>query len=114
MCIRDSIYAYVSGGCMGVGSFKSGHEDGFYNNKCIMQRPGSYASFDCQSPALPKMYNNSVFNPTGANFSECGKTLAEWQRLNHDQGTTVAPWPADEQVLLWAQAALHMPSNKPN
>jgi len=75
-----------------------------------MQREGPYASFDCRSPALPIMYNNSVFNPTGANITECGKPLVEWQQEGHDQGTTVAPWPADDQILSWAKIALDMPN----
>lgn len=32
---HNNLYAFVNGNCFGIGSFKPGHEDGFYNNTCI-------------------------------------------------------------------------------
>ncbi len=50
----------------------------FYNNKVILQQDGAYTSGACTGDAMPLVYNNSVFSPTG-NISECGMPLAEWQ-----------------------------------
>jgi hypothetical protein len=50
----------------------------FYNNKVIMQQDGAYTNGACSGDAMPLVYNNSVFSPTGA-ITECGMPLAEWQ-----------------------------------
>lgn len=107
---HDNLYAFVNGDCMGVGSFLPGHEDEFSRNKCILQTDAkTYAGFDCNSPSLPVMFNNTVMTPNGGPLSQCGMDLKAWQALGHDKGTTVAAWPDNwdgEEVLDWARGLL--------
>jgi len=79
---HNNIYAYVSGSCFGIGSFKQGHEDGFYNNTCIAK---SYGHFDCTSEQLPTMHDNHLYLTSNVT-DECGMSLAAWQA----KGTTCA------------------------
>ena len=109
---HDNVYAFVSGGCLGVGSFLPGHEDEFSRNKCVLQGdPASYAGFDCNSPSLPVMFNNTVMTPKGGPMSQCGKDFKAWQSLGHDEGTTVQAWPEKwdgAEVLAWARGTLFL------
>jgi hypothetical protein len=100
---HNNIYAYVSGGCFGIGSFKAGHEDGFYNNTCIA---ASYGHFDCASAQLPTMHDNHLYLSSNSTH-ECGMSLEAWQAKGHDLGTTIAwPPPADDDLLRMASELL--------
>jgi hypothetical protein len=83
-----------------------GNQAQHYNNIDIISSDGDYALPVC-APTVPSsiLYNNSVYSPTG-NISECGVSLATWQAQGHDVGTTAAPYPAAQDVIAWAKAAL--------
>jgi hypothetical protein len=52
--------------------------------------------------------NHCVVCHTGAT-KEAGKTIAAWQALGHDLGTTVAKTPSDAQIITMARGVLLMP-----
>ncbi len=118
---HDNVYAFVSGGCVGVTSFLPGHADAFHDNRCVMQesdRP--YAGFDCGSAqassglALPHMGNNRVYTPSGRPADVCGMSFASWQKAGHDANTTWQAWPPapaaggaeEDTVVGWGRATL--------
>ena len=51
------------------------------------------------------MFNNSVYTPTGA-VTECGMSLAAWQALGNDVGTTASTFPSDDTLLALARNVL--------
>jgi len=105
---HHNVYAYVAQSCMMAvvpGSFVPGHEDRFFNNTCVTEE-GNYASFDCNSAALPVLHDNRLFTQAGATFQVCGKSFSQWQAEGHDAGTTVSKLPADSELLGWAATTL--------
>ena len=65
----------------------------------------NYGSLNCYAPGKTVVYNNTIYSPTAA-VSECGMTLADWQLLGNDQGTTAHLLPPDALILDWAKALL--------
>lgn len=51
--------------------------------------------------------NNSYFSSDGT-ITECGKSLAAWQALGNDKGSTVAMTPSDAAILAQAKLKLGM------
>lgn len=90
-----------------------GFNDGFWNNSCVFT--GSYQSDCFTNPTQPPMgrgwavHDNRVFSANGQALV-CNSTvpLKEWVANGHDQGSTVAKWPADEVLISWATALLNM------
>ena len=106
---HDNIYAFA-GKCMGDGSTQlPAHVDYFYDNKCILNSDGDYATFsgNDDKTAWPIMGNNSVFTPN-AKTSINGNDLADFQAGGHDLGTTVDVTPSDDQIIAWAKDMLDL------
>ena len=105
---HNNLYAFTQGHCVNVGygheSFKPGHEDGFFNNTCIMKTTGPYMKVSC-APSLLRMGDNKVYDPGNAT-GLCGTTLAAWQAAGHDNFTTIAPTPDAADILRWAESTL--------
>eukprot|EP00039_Didymoeca_costata_P030353 m.29160 g.29160 ORF g.29160 m.29160 type:complete len:811 (+) comp8070_c0_seq1:36-2468(+) len=102
---HNNLYAFVNGNCFGIGSFKPGHEDGFYNNTCIAH---GYGGFDCSSEQLPEIHDNRLYFPN-PNISVCGKPFAEWQKEGNDKGTTISSTvPETDDLLSLAKDLLLM------
>ena len=55
------------------------------------------------------MYGNTVWSPTGA-VTECGKSLAAYQAMGGDPGTTASAYPDDSVVLAVARKLMGLPS----
>lgn len=106
---HNNLYAYVEGACFGIGSFKAGHADGFYNNTCIAT---SYGRFTCPLPqnsssmALPEIHDNRLYISAGV--TACGMPLEQWQARGNDKGTTVSatPPPSSDLIALSKQILL--------
>ena len=95
---------------MGVCAQKPGHEDAFYNNTCIINKPGAdYARFSngIGGPAMPTMHDNRIYTPDGQS-KESGKNISTWQAQGHDLGTTVAKIPSDTELITIAKTILGM------
>jgi hypothetical protein len=54
---------------------------------------------------MPIMHDNRVYTPDGK-ATEAGKTIAAWQSLGHDLGTTVAKTPDDATIIQMARKLL--------
>ncbi|CAK0845154.1 unnamed protein product [Prorocentrum cordatum] len=102
----------MSEACIVVGSFRSGHEDAFFNNTCVTRTDGDYAFFSCDGPSLPIMHDNRVCTPSGASFRVCGKDFKEWQAAGHDAGSVLSGLPADDELIGWGAVALGLPSQQ--
>ena len=105
-------YNGLNGQCMYACAQTPGHEDRFYNNTCLMTNDGSYAVFEpgVGGPARPIMHDNRVFTPSGSASEREGgdeRSVAAWQAMGHDLGTTVAKLPSDAEVIRMARGARH-------
>merc|ERR1719461_1498421 len=102
---HDNIYAYV-GQAIGLydAPMLDGHEDKFYNNKVVMTGT-NLGSLTCTGTGVTQVHNNQYYTSSGA-MTECGKDLAQWQSAGHDQGSTVAKVPTDDDLIARGRAKL--------
>ena len=80
------------------------HPNKFCNNKVVMTG-SKVGNFECQGSNVSsktELYGNHYFTPTGA-VSECGESLAKWQKEGNDKGSTVAKLPKDEEIIQWGR-----------
>ncbi len=73
-----------------------------------------YAGYDCKctnSSVCPVLHDNSIFTPDGKMGTICGETLPQRQAKGVDLGTTVKPWPSDDDIISWARELLDLPPN---
>ena len=109
---HHNVYGYIGKG-MGICGALKGHADKFYNNKIIQTDSNAYASYDCSCNATdscPDMHDNEVFTPDGKMGNVCGQSVASRAASGADVGTSVAPLPADEQIIAWARELLELPA----
>merc|ERR1712048_1557481 len=99
----DNVYAYA-GKVLGVCGTQPGHEDYFFNNRCVMtgERVGG---------CLPtvQMHSNQYFTASG-NVTECRMSLQEAQAEGNDGNSTKDTLPSDEVILSWARELLSISS----
>lgn len=91
----DNVYAYV-GSCFGEGNNLA-----FQNNTCVTFGNG-YRS-DCVKNM--NVSGNAVFNSDG-DMDVCGTKLSKWTSEGHDDGTTIAKWPAHDDLIAMGVAKL--------
>ena len=121
-----NIYAYVSV-CFGAPMpfrYFQGLNDAFFNNTCvaigdgILPSVGVYSS-DCNGKGgfLDQSWNvsrNRVMTQSG-DAKICNKPWAEWFGANYsgtDSGSTISKWPADAQLVRWAEALLNFTASE--
>jgi hypothetical protein len=84
-------------------------------SKCILR--GEEVPYDIQycnpknMSQVPPHVENVIYTPSGHAVFQCGKsnfTLAEWQALGMDNGTTEAMTPAVETIVGWGRALLYL------
>lgn len=97
---HNNIYAYVGHG-FGICAQLEGHNDMFYNNTVILQKDGDYGHGTCSGPGKTVVHDNRIYSPTGK-VTECGKSLADWQKEGNDPGTTAAAYPSTDDVFVGA------------
>ena len=54
------------------------------------------------------VHDNNIYNPTG-NVTECGKSLAKWQAMGNDPGSTANKWPDDDALVEMIRQLLNVP-----
>jgi hypothetical protein len=101
---HDNVYAYTGIGFQ-ICPQLPGHIDSFYNNKVVLNSDGDYGFGACSGDAMPLVYGNAVYSPTGA-ITECGMSLAAWQKLGNDPNTTAGVTPDDDTIVAWGRAVL--------
>jgi len=98
---HHNVYAFISGSCLGVNSFKAGFEDQWNRNQCIMLRDAAFGSFDCSTP--PLMSNNSIFIPPGGqSVNVCGKSPMQLGV------SSISEWPKAATIIAWGRNVLQM------
>lgn len=60
---------------------------------------GQQCTASASTAQSPTVGGNTIWVPQGVTIEECGQSLAQYQANGGDIGTTVAPWPADSDVL---------------
>jgi len=98
-----NIYGYVGQATMTSVQTK-GHEDQFYDNKVVLTA-SDFGSLVCSGDGTTVVHNNNYFTPDGK-MTECKMPLAKWQAQGHDQNSTVATHPTDDQIIQWAKDKL--------
>lgn len=100
-----------------------GFTDGYWNNTCIQEKTGYYASLDSCDPnnpnptVLPVMHDNIIFNPAGKVTIKCGNSeiaLDQWQAKGFDKGTTAHVLPSDAEIISMGKALLGIVTNVKN
>ena len=94
----NNIYVYVPAGFRICAQLK-GHEDYFYNNAVVMTKDGDYGNPKCTGDGKTVVYNNKIYTPNGK-VTECNMTLALWQALGNDPGTTATTTPQDSYLIM--------------
>ena len=94
--------AYV-GNCYTVFSFK-GYNDAFFGNQCIFRT--GYKS-DCGVSTGFEVHDNTVFSQTGK-LEVCKMDFAAYIAAGHDEGSTLAKWPADSAMVAMGKKVLGM------
>jgi hypothetical protein len=94
----NNVYAYVGIG-FEICAQDAGFEDAFTDNQVFMTGTGNYGDGTCSGAGMTIVGNNSVYNPTGV-VTECGDSLAAWQALGNDPGTTASVLPTDNDDLI--------------
>ena len=80
-----------------------GYNDAFTENQCVFRQ--SYSS-DCNLARYHwHVRNNTVYSKSGG-LKVCGMNFSAYQRLGHDRGTTVHPWPSDATLIAMGKVAL--------
>ena len=101
--------------CFGTGSFRKGHSDKLYNNRCIItgiRNPNFNVGqmFQCSVDGLI-LFNNSYYTNSGSGtWSCCGSdslSLEEMhEKLGAEIGSTVEFTPSASSIILWAKDML--------
>merc|ERR1712194_882624 len=63
-----------------------GFEDGYYDNSLWLMNDGDFGRGACTTPGKTVVHDNTIWSPTG-NVTECGSSLADWQKKGNDVGT---------------------------
>ena len=75
------------------------------HRSCVLvAQTGGYASTCSLAPGMI-VHSNAVYNQPGA-MEVCGTTLTRWVAEGHDDGTSIAKWPSDADVVAWGRRLL--------
>ena len=92
-------------------------DSAWINSRCILfNQTSPYAINYCDVKNvtnIPLHANNSIYTPTGNATLKCGDvsmTLAQWQAMGMDPGTTQGKTPDVKQVIQWASEILYLKS----
>ena len=95
------------------------HDSAWTNNRCILLGQSvPYSISYCNAnnvTDVPLHAGNTIYTPSGEAVFVCGKrnlTLAEWQGLGMDKGTTEAKTPSVETVIGWGRQVLFLQSGE--
>lgn len=62
-------------------------------------------SFTCKGDGHTILAHNAYYTASGS-VKECGMPLVDWQAQGGDVGSTVGPYPTDDEIISWAKAKL--------
>ena len=103
---HNNIYGYVSSG-LGICCQCEGHED-YFHNSVVMTRDGNYGNPRCSGPGKTVVHDNAIYTPTG-NVTECGMSLADWEKQGNDPGSHASVFPGDAVLLEAIKVLLSIP-----
>lgn len=106
---HDNLDLFWSTG-FGINGALPGFQDGYYGNYLYKAGEGNYGNGQvCTGPSANYVYGNTIWSPAG-NITECGMSLAAWQKQGGDPGTVAAPYPSDDVILNLARQILNVPA----
>ena len=109
----------MNGHCFKAEQQLDGHQDGFYNNTCIINVSSDsidneYGGFLCSNPSdqWPKLGDNTIYMVQGNEnkIGLCNKTETEFQNAypGIDEGTVIKGAPNNAQIISQAKALLNI------
>ena len=111
----NNIYGYQHELCFRINGQLQGHQDGFYNNTCVLEATQStYGNFDCGTQnsqnQWPKLGDNTIYITTGdeSKIGLCSMTEADFQKKypGIDDKTVIKGAPNNADIIKQAKALL--------